>query len=118
MDGFQVAADTSVGMNVAEREAGARLAALFEEHGRMVYGLCRVLLRDRVEAEDASQQTFLSAHASLLNGVEPRDPAAWLATIARNECRARLRGRMAAPLALVETDGQTDEAEVAAERRE
>ena len=67
----------------------------------MVYGVCRVMLRDRDEAEDAAQQTFLSAHRSLLTGTNPRDPAAWLATIARNECRARIRERMAAPLALV-----------------
>ena len=85
----------------AERAAGARMAELFEEHGRMVYGVCRLVLRDREEAEDATQQTFLSAYRSLLGGAEPRDPAAWLGTIARNECRGRLRSRMGAPLALV-----------------
>ena len=85
----------------AERAAGARVAELFEEHGRMVYGVCRLVLRDREEAEDATQQTFLSAYRSLLGGAEPRDPAAWLGTIARNECRGRIRSRMAAPLALV-----------------
>jgi RNA polymerase sigma-70 factor, ECF subfamily len=64
----------------------------------MVAGLCRALLRDATEAEDAAQQVFLSAHRSLLNGAEPREPAAWLATIARNECWARIRGRMREPL--------------------
>jgi RNA polymerase sigma factor (sigma-70 family) len=73
-------------------------AQLYARHGRMVFGLCRALLRDRGEAEDAAQQVFLSAHRSLLNGAEPREPAAWLATIARNECRARIRGRMREPL--------------------
>jgi DNA-directed RNA polymerase specialized sigma24 family protein len=63
-----------------------------------VLGLCRVLLRHRQEAEDAVQQTFLSAYRSLLNGVEPRYPAAWLATIARNECRGRIEARMREPL--------------------
>jgi RNA polymerase sigma factor (sigma-70 family) len=82
--------------------AGARLSELFEEHGRMVYGVCRVLLRDPDEAEDAAQQVFLSAHRSMLGGTEPREPAAWLGTIARNECRARIRARMTTPLALVE----------------
>jgi RNA polymerase sigma-70 factor, ECF subfamily len=85
----------------AARAAGARVAELFEEHGRMVYGVCRLLLRDREEAEDATQQTFLSAYRSLLGGAEPRDPAAWLGTIARNECRGRIRSHMGAPLALV-----------------
>jgi RNA polymerase sigma factor (sigma-70 family) len=84
-----------------ERAAGEHIAALFEEHGRMVYGVCRLLLRDAVEAEDAAQQTFLSAYRALLGGQEPRDPSAWLGTIARNECRSRLRARQTEPLALV-----------------
>jgi RNA polymerase sigma factor (sigma-70 family) len=84
--------------------AGERLSELFEEHGRMVYGLCRLLLRDADEAEDAAQQVFLAAHRSVLGGTEPREPAAWLGTIARNECRTRIRERMATPLALVVDD--------------
>jgi RNA polymerase sigma-70 factor (ECF subfamily) len=68
----------------------------------MVLGLCRLLLRDPVEAEDAAQQTFLSAHRSIAGSGYPRDPPAWLAAIARNECRARIRLRMREPLALPE----------------
>ena len=82
--------------------AGAYLAELFVRQGRMVLGLCRLLLRDPVEAEDAAQQVFLSAHQALLRGSAPRDPAAWTAAIARNECRARIRARMREPLALPE----------------
>jgi RNA polymerase sigma-70 factor (ECF subfamily) len=44
------------------------------------------------------QQTFLSAQRALLNGSSPRDAAAWLATIARHECLARIRARMREPL--------------------
>lgn len=86
----------------------------------MVYGLCRVMLRDADEAEDAAQQTFLSAHRSMLAGTEPRDPAAWLATIARNECRGRIRARMAAPLTLVGEDaaGSSDPEQEATRRAE
>jgi RNA polymerase sigma factor (sigma-70 family) len=83
-------------------EAGAQVASLFAEHGRMVLGLCRLLLRDPVEAEDAAQQTFLSAHRSIDAQRLPREPAAWLAAIARNECRARIRLRMREPLSLPE----------------
>jgi RNA polymerase sigma-70 factor (ECF subfamily) len=86
---------------LSSEAAGERLSQLFEEHGRMVYGLCRVLLRDADEAEDAAQQVFLSAHRSMLGGTEPREPSAWLAAIARNECHARIRARMATPLTLV-----------------
>jgi RNA polymerase sigma factor (sigma-70 family) len=58
-------------------------------------------LHDGGEAEDAAQQTFLSAHRALLNGATPREPAAWLATIARNECWARISARMREPLPAV-----------------
>jgi RNA polymerase sigma-70 factor (ECF subfamily) len=67
-----------------------------------VLGLCRLLLRDPVEAEDAAQQVFVSAQRALLAGAVPREPPAWLAAIARNECRARIRARMREPLALPE----------------
>lgn len=78
------------------------MGELFAAHGRMVLGLCRLLLRDPVEAEDAAQQAFVSAQRALLGGAVPREPAAWLAAIARNECRARIRGRMREPLELPE----------------
>jgi RNA polymerase sigma factor (sigma-70 family) len=82
--------------------AAARTEQLFAQYGRTVNGLCRALLRDRAEAEDAAQQTFLSAHRALMNGSNPREPAAWLATIARNECWSRIRTRMREPLAAEE----------------
>jgi len=92
-------AEAFAGAGGPDREAaGARLSELFARHGAAVLGLCRVLLRQREEAEDAAQQAFLSAYRSLLNGAEPRHPAAWLATIARNECRARIAQRMREPL--------------------
>jgi RNA polymerase sigma factor (sigma-70 family) len=76
---------------------GAEIAALFDQHGRMVVALCRALLRDPEDAEDAAQQSFLNAHRALLNGTRPVDPPAWLATIARNECRARISARLTRP---------------------
>jgi RNA polymerase sigma-70 factor (ECF subfamily) len=84
--------------------AAARTELLYTEYGRTVSGLCQALLRNRAEAEDAAQQTFLSAHRALLNGSEPREPAAWLATIARNECWARIRTRMREPLPVEELE--------------
>jgi RNA polymerase sigma-70 factor (ECF subfamily) len=59
----------------------------------MVLSICRLLLVDPAEAEDAMQQAFLYAYRSLLAGSEPRRPAAWLASIARNECVNRIRAR-------------------------
>lgn len=84
----------------ASLSAAARVAELFERHGRMTYGICRAMLRDVQEAEDAAQQAFLSAHRALLGGVRVRDEGAWIATIARNECRARITAAMRAPLSV------------------
>jgi RNA polymerase sigma-70 factor, ECF subfamily len=76
----------------------ARVEELYTTHVALVRSVCRSLLRDRIEAEDAVQQTFLSAQRALLNGSSPRDAAAWLATIARHESLARVRARMRDPL--------------------
>lgn len=103
----------------AESAAGALVRELFEEHARMVYGVCRVMLRDPHEAEDAAQQTFLSAYDSILKGRAPVDPAPWLATIARNESRARIRKNLPEPLAVVgEADLAPDAATASAQSEE
>ena len=70
----------------------------------MVYGVCRAMLRDVHEAEDATQQVFLAAYQALLGGAAVRDPARWLGTIARNECRARIATGMRRPLSVAEED--------------
>ena len=70
----------------------------------MVYGVCRAMLRDVHEAEDATQQVFLSAHKAHLEGAVVRDPAAWLVAIARNECRARITAGMRRPLPVADED--------------
>jgi RNA polymerase sigma-70 factor (ECF subfamily) len=76
------------------------IGRLYEHHERMIRALCRLLMRHEAEAEDAAQQTFLSAYGSLINGTVPERPAAWLATIARRECWSRLRQRRDQPLLL------------------
>jgi RNA polymerase sigma-70 factor (ECF subfamily) len=86
----------------------AYVEQLYASHAALVRSVCGSLLRDRSEAEDAVQQTFLSAQRALANGSSPRDGAAWLATIARHECLARVRARMREPLPV-----ELEEAEVA-----
>jgi RNA polymerase sigma-70 factor (ECF subfamily) len=89
---------------MTRREAAGAAGGLFERHGRMVYGLCRAMLRDVHEAEDATQQVFLSGYQALLGGARVREPGAWLATIARNECRARIADGMRRPLPVADED--------------
>src|SRR5207237_396729 len=47
------------------------------------------LLRNREEAEDAVQTTFLNAYRGLRRGIRPEFEAAWLFKIAQNVCRTR-----------------------------
>lgn len=96
----------------------AEVESLYAQHGTTVLALCRSLLRDRAEAEDAAQQTFLSAQRALANGSEPRDPAPWLATIARNECFARIRARAVRPVPTAdESEDVSPDAHATAVRR-
>lgn len=88
----------------SREEAAVCVGGLFERHGRMVYGICRAMLRDAHDAEDATQQVFLSAYTALLGGAVVRDPGGWLATIARNECRARIAAGMRRPLSVAADD--------------
>jgi DNA-directed RNA polymerase specialized sigma24 family protein len=88
-----------------DREAARiRAAKLFDQHGALIQRICRHLLRDDFEAEDAAQQTFLSAYKALLGGAAPRDGEAWLATIARHECLQRIRVRMRLPLPVLDVE--------------
>lgn len=70
----------------------------------MVHAVCRLNLRDRLDAEDATQQTFLSAYRSLLSGGTPSNPPAWLAAIARNEC-SNVRRRRVDTLPIGDSEG-------------
>jgi RNA polymerase sigma-70 factor, ECF subfamily len=100
------------------RRVTARVERLYVCHGALVRSVCGSLLRDRVEAEDAAQQTFLSAQRALVNGSSPHDEAAWLVTIAKNESLSRVRARMREPLPLeIEEHGAAPDAHAAAVHR-
>src|SRR5450755_1342354 len=62
---------------------------------RRVYALCQRLLRDRDEADSATQDVFLKAYQALRKPDAPEidDPARWLTRIAVNACMDRLRSR-------------------------
>ena len=87
------------------------IAELYEQHHRTVSVICRLLLRNSGDAEDATQQTFLSAYGSLIDGTVPERAAPWLATIARRECWARSAQRRRQPHLLDEAGVSSPEAE-------
>jgi RNA polymerase sigma-70 factor, ECF subfamily len=64
-------------------------ADLYARHSSRIFGYCLGLLRNREEAEDAVQTTFLNAYRGLRRGVQPDFEAAWLFKIAQNVCRTR-----------------------------
>jgi RNA polymerase sigma factor (sigma-70 family) len=71
----------------AERE----LELLFDRHAEYVRRYALRLLRNRDDAEDVVQLTFLKALRALRSGVRPERPRRWLAAIAHNECRMHFR---------------------------
>jgi RNA polymerase sigma factor (sigma-70 family) len=55
--------------------------------------LCRHLLRDWEDAEDALQHTFLAAYNDIVSTDKQVNLRAWLFRIARNRCYSMLRAR-------------------------
>jgi RNA polymerase sigma-70 factor, ECF subfamily len=86
--------------------SGVAAAQLYEQYRNQIYRYCLGRLRDREEAADAAQNTFLRVHLALEKGVVPRYEASWLYKIAHNVCLSWIEssGRRA----LVETPRDLD----------
>src|SRR5690348_200917 len=86
--------------------SGVAAAHLYERYGNQIYRYCLGRLRDREDAADAAQNTFLRVHLALEKGVVPRYEASWLYKIAHNVCLSWIEssGRRA----LVETPRDLD----------
>ncbi|HZC30949.1 MAG TPA: sigma-70 family RNA polymerase sigma factor [Gaiellaceae bacterium] len=91
---------------------GVTAAQLYEQYGNKIYRYCFGRLRDREEAADAVQNTFLRVHVALEKGVVPQYEASWLYKIAHNVCLSWIEssGRRA----LVETPRDLDSLDEAA----
>ena len=75
---------------------------LYEQYARQIYTYCFQQLRNKEEAEDATQSVFLNAFRGLQRGIDPEFESAWLYKIAQNVCLTRQRsstrrGRVESP---------------------
>jgi RNA polymerase sigma-70 factor (ECF subfamily) len=77
----------------ARRGDEAAFREIFRQHAPRVWRLLRDLLGGRAAADDATQETFVRAHAALRGGVAVERLAPWLFGVARNVSREHLRAR-------------------------
>lgn len=73
------------------------LAQLIDRFRGQVYGLCYRMLRQREDAEDATQETFFRVAKNLHRWDSSRAFEPWLLTIAGNRCRTLLSKRKRKP---------------------
>src|SRR5437667_5226034 len=86
--------DTDLLARFFQDKVDAAFAAIVERHGPLVYGVCRRVLTDSNDAEDAFQATFL---VLVRKGGTLRDPgrlASWLYGVAYRTAR-KLRAKAA-----------------------
>jgi RNA polymerase sigma factor (sigma-70 family) len=94
--------------------------AIYDRHHRSILAFCRHMLASADEAEDAVQQTFISAYDALIADARDIRLKAWLYTIARNRCLSILRARREQPSDVddVPVAGLSDQVQQRAELRE
>jgi RNA polymerase sigma factor (sigma-70 family) len=86
------------------------IEVLHREFASRLFAYSMSMLRNREDAEDAVQTTFMNAYNSLTDGRVPRQEASWLFRIARNVCLNRIRTHTRKPA------GSLDGIEVASSR--
>jgi RNA polymerase sigma-70 factor (ECF subfamily) len=72
----------------------AAFELLMRRYNRRLFRIARSILRDPLEAEDAVQEAYLRAYASLGSFKGPLGFSSWICRIVTNEALGRLRQRM------------------------
>lgn len=70
---------------------GKDIAQIYRRHARTVYKVSYMLLRNAVDAEEATQTAFLKLMQSDMTFRDEEHEKAWLIVTARNHCRNTLK---------------------------
>jgi RNA polymerase sigma-70 factor (ECF subfamily) len=87
----KVATDERTWLKQAAEGDDDSFALIVHQYQGPVFNLCYRMLGDAVEAEDASQETFIRAYRNIKKYDPSRKFINWLLTIASNHCVDRLR---------------------------
>ena len=86
-------ADVRLLQRIAARDTGA-LAELYDRHSRLLFGLILRIVRDRAEAEEILQETFVRVWTRAETyDAQIGGPLPWIVRVARNGAIDRLRAR-------------------------
>ncbi|MBW4674819.1 MAG: sigma-70 family RNA polymerase sigma factor [Desmonostoc geniculatum HA4340-LM1] len=89
---FQDATDEALFVALKNGDSAA-LSVLFNRHGRLVYGLALKILADSQEAEDLTQEIFLTLWRKASSNPDCRYFVRYLVTIARSRAIDKIRTR-------------------------
>src|SRR5262249_40605638 len=90
---FQNASDGELVQSFTSGQDAGAFTALFNRHGPMVFGVCRRMLGNGQDAEDAFQKTFI-AFTRKASSLHERDKvASWLFVTARNIAKMARRSK-------------------------
>jgi RNA polymerase sigma-70 factor, ECF subfamily len=102
---LQIATDEALFVALKNGDSAA-LSVLFNRHGRLVYGLALKILANSQEAEDLTQEIFLTLWRKASSHPDCRFFVRYLVTVTRSRAIDKLRARTR-QLKLVEKWGQT-----------
>ena len=90
-------------VKLAEVRDNQAITKLYEEYHNSVYFLCLRIVKDKDEAFDLVQNSFLTAFDKLSSLQKPESFGSWLHQIAANQCKNHLKKRQ--PLLFSEKQG-------------